>query len=50
MSPLKLHIRNVKFPDFPRIGHPEHLELRTALSLADPEVARQAVDTHLSGA
>ena len=45
-----LHIRNVKFPDFARIGHPEHLELRTALGLADPEVARQAVDTHLSGA
>jgi DNA-binding GntR family transcriptional regulator len=45
-----LHARNVSFPDFPRIGYPEHFELRTALSLADPEVARRAVDTHLSGA
>lgn len=45
-----LHTRNVSFPDFASIGYPEHLELRTALSLADPEVARQAVDTHLSGA
>ena len=45
-----LHTRNVTFPDFASIGHPEHFALRTALSLADPEVARQAVDTHLSGA
>jgi DNA-binding GntR family transcriptional regulator len=45
-----LHTRNVKFPDFPHPGYRDHLELRTALSLADPEVARQAVDTHLSGA
>jgi DNA-binding GntR family transcriptional regulator len=43
-----LHARNVNVPDFARIGHPEHFGLRTALSLADPEVARQAVDTHLS--
>lgn len=45
-----LHARNLNFPDFPLIGYPDHLKLRTALSLADPEVARQAVDTHLSGA
>jgi DNA-binding GntR family transcriptional regulator len=47
---LFLHIRNVKFPDFPRVGYREHFELRTALSLADPAVAAQAVETHLSGA
>ncbi len=47
---LFLHTRNVNFPDFPRIGYPDHFKLRTALSLADPEVARQAVDIHLSGA
>lgn len=45
-----LHTRNVNFPDFPRVGYPEHFELRRALSLGDPEAARQAVDTHLSGA
>lgn len=45
-----LHARNMDFPDFHRIGFPEHFKLRTALSLADPELARQAVDTHLSGA
>ena len=45
-----LHIRNAKFPDLPSIAYSEHFELRTAMSLADPEVARQAVDTHLSGA
>ena len=42
-----LHTRNVNFPDF---GHPEHLELRNALSLADPQAARDAVEKHLSGA
>jgi DNA-binding GntR family transcriptional regulator len=47
---LFLHTRNLNFPDFHRIGYPEHLMLRTALSLADPEAARQAVDIHLSGA
>ena len=45
-----LHARNATFSDFSRIGYPEHFQLRTALSRADPEVARQAVDTHLSGA
>jgi DNA-binding GntR family transcriptional regulator len=45
-----LHTRNVNFPDFPSVGYPEHFELRSALSLADPAAARAAVDTHLSGA
>jgi DNA-binding GntR family transcriptional regulator len=45
-----LHIRNVTFPDLPSIAYSEHFELRTALSLADPAVAAQAVETHLSGA
>lgn len=45
-----LHTRNVNFPDFTEVGHPEHLELRNALSLADPQAARDAVDKHLSGA
>jgi DNA-binding GntR family transcriptional regulator len=45
-----LHARNVDFPDFPSIGYPEHFKLRTALSLADPGIARHAVDAHLSGA
>lgn len=45
-----LHTRNVAFPDFSTVGHPEHLELRTALSLADPVAARAAVEKHLSGA
>jgi len=45
-----LHTRNVNFPDFTQVGHPEHLELRNALSLADPQAARDAVEKHLSGA
>jgi DNA-binding GntR family transcriptional regulator len=45
-----LHTRNVAFPDFAAVGHSEHLELRNALSLADPAAARDAVDQHLSGA
>lgn len=45
-----LHVRNVAFPDFAAVGHSEHLELRQALSLEDPVVARNAVDKHLSGA
>jgi DNA-binding GntR family transcriptional regulator len=45
-----LHTRNVAFPDFAAVGHPEHLELRQALSLRDPAAARAAVDQHLSGA
>lgn len=45
-----LHTRNVAFPDFSTVGHCEHLELRNALSLADPAAARAAVDLHLSGA
>jgi DNA-binding GntR family transcriptional regulator len=45
-----LHTRNVAFPDFAMVGHSEHLELREALSLADPAAARAAVDQHLSGA
>lgn len=45
-----LHVRNVAFPDFAAVGHSEHLELRQALSLKDPVVARNAVDKHLSGA
>lgn len=45
-----LHTRNVNFPDFATVGHSEHLELRTALSQADPAAARDAIDTHLSGA
>lgn len=45
-----LHTRNVNFPDFTQVGHPEHLELRNALSLADPQAAREAVEKHLSGA
>ena len=45
-----LHTRNVNFPDFSEVGHPEHLELRNALSLADPQAAGEAVEKHLSGA
>lgn len=45
-----LHTRNVAFPDFAAVGYPEHLELRNALAHADPAVARDAVDEHLSGA
>jgi DNA-binding GntR family transcriptional regulator len=45
-----LHTRNVNFPDFARVGHAEHLELRNALALSDPQAAREAVDKHLSGA
>ena len=45
-----LHTRNVAFPDFATVGHPEHLEVRTALSLADPTAARAAVEKHMSGA
>ncbi|HYP46412.1 MAG TPA: GntR family transcriptional regulator [Propionibacteriaceae bacterium] len=45
-----LHTRNVNFPDFAAVGHPEHLELRTALALGDPAAARAAVEQHLSGA
>ncbi|HEX8509457.1 MAG TPA: GntR family transcriptional regulator [Propionibacteriaceae bacterium] len=45
-----LHTRNVNFPDFAAVGHPEHLELRNALSQADPAAARAAVEKHLSGA
>lgn len=45
-----LHTRYVAFPDFAAVGHSEHLELRNALSLGEPAAARDAVDTHLSGA
>ncbi len=45
-----LHTRNVAFPDFAAVGYSEHLDLRNALSLADPVAARKAVDEHLSGA
>jgi DNA-binding GntR family transcriptional regulator len=45
-----LHTRNVNFPDFTDVGYPEHLELRNALSQADPAAACAAVEKHLSGA
>lgn len=45
-----LHTRNVKFPDFPTVGYPEHHELRMALAQRDPALARAAAEEHLSGA
>ncbi|SKC67373.1 GntR family transcriptional regulator [Krasilnikoviella flava] len=44
-----LHVRNVNFPDFPTVGHVEHLELRTVLSQGDPVAARVAVEKHMTG-
>ncbi|MCU1572472.1 MAG: transcriptional regulator, GntR family [Micrococcaceae bacterium] len=45
-----LHTRNVHYPDFVHVGHSEHLELRNALSIRNPDVARAAVSKHLAGA
>ncbi len=45
-----LRARNVAFPDFGEVGFSEHRELRDALSLGDPEIARQAIDKHIKGA
>lgn len=47
---LFLRARNINFPDFSEVGYPEHLELRDALAKGDPEIARLAVDKHISGA
>lgn len=45
-----LHTRNVHYPDFACVGHSEHLALREALCLGDPDTAREAVAKHLAGA
>jgi DNA-binding GntR family transcriptional regulator len=45
-----LHTRNVHYPDFIDVGHSEHLELRNALSVRNPDVARAAISKHLAGA
>ncbi|MGW5360898.1 GntR family transcriptional regulator [Actinopolymorpha pittospori] len=45
-----LRARNASFPDFLEVGHIEHLELRNALALGDPQAAQDAIDKHISGA
>ncbi len=45
-----LRARNVSFPDFLEVGYVEHLELRDALALGDPQAAQDAIDKHISGA
>ncbi|REF37189.1 GntR family transcriptional regulator [Thermasporomyces composti] len=45
-----LRARNACFPDFLEVGYIEHLELRDALALGDPQVAQDAIDKHISGA
>lgn len=45
-----LHVRNVNFPDFAQVGYAEHRELRDALHAKDPQLAREAVAQHMSGA
>lgn len=45
-----LRARNASFPDFPEVGYIEHLELRNALALGDPQAAQDAIDKHISGA
>lgn len=45
-----LYMRNVNFPDFPDVGHPEHEALRDALCSGDPARARAAAADHLRGA
>jgi DNA-binding GntR family transcriptional regulator len=45
-----LRARNVSFPDFLEVGYVEHLELREALALGDPQAAQDAIDKHISGA
>ncbi|MFD2082816.1 DNA-binding transcriptional regulator, GntR family [Actinopolymorpha cephalotaxi] len=45
-----LRARNASFPDFLEVGHVEHLELRDALALGDPQAAQDAIDKHISGA
>jgi DNA-binding GntR family transcriptional regulator len=45
-----LRARNASFPDFLEVGYSEHLELRDALALNDPQAAQDAIDKHISGA
>lgn len=45
-----LRARYASFPDFNEIGHPEHLELRNALALEDPQAAQDGIEKHISGA
>ena len=45
-----LRARNVSFPDFLEVGYVEHLELRDALALGDPQAAQDAIDKHILGA
>jgi DNA-binding GntR family transcriptional regulator len=45
-----LRARNLAFPDFKEVGWSEHKELRDALAVGDPEVARNAIDKHIRGA
>jgi DNA-binding GntR family transcriptional regulator len=45
-----LRARNASFPDFLEVGYVEHLELRNALALGDPEAAQTAIDKHITGA
>ncbi len=45
-----LRARNASFPDFLEVGYVEHLELRDALALGDPEAAQAAIDKHITGA
>lgn len=45
-----LRARNVAFPDFGDVGYSEHKELRDALAVGDPVVARDAIDKHIRGA
>jgi DNA-binding GntR family transcriptional regulator len=45
-----LRARNASFPDFLEVGYVEHLELRNALALGDPQAAQDAIDKHISGA
>jgi DNA-binding GntR family transcriptional regulator len=45
-----LRARNASFPDFLEVGHIEHLVLRNALALGDPQAAQDAIDKHITGA
>lgn len=45
-----LRARNASFPDFVQIGYSEHLELRNALALEDPQAAQDGIDKHIRGA
>ena len=45
-----LRARNASFPDFLEVGYVEHLELRNALALSDPQAAQDGIDKHILGA